>query len=226
MSDLLAQLNEPQRQAVLHDNGPLLLLAGAGSGKTRALTHRVAYLIRERGVPTWQIMAVTFTNKAAAEMRERLEQLLGKGETPWVATFHASCVRICGKILLRSVTRAISPSMTTRISCVCSRTFLKLRTFRKKSSSRARQRLYRQCQNRGKGPADLSHVRADEQILVDIYSLYQQKLKEANAVDFGDLLLLTVRLLNEHDDIRLRWQQRFSHVLIDEFRTRTGFNTS
>ncbi len=82
------------------------------------------------------------------------------------------------------------------------------------------------AKNRGKGPADLSHVRADEQILVDIYSLYQQKLKEANAVDFGDLLLLTVRLLNEHDDIRLRWQQRFSHVLIDEFRTRTGFNTS
>ena len=94
MSDLLAGLNAPQQQAVLHHEGPLLLLAGAGSGKTRTLIHRVAHLIHHHGVPPWQILAVTFTNKAAAEMKERLTQLLGESEMPWVATFHATCVRI------------------------------------------------------------------------------------------------------------------------------------
>jgi DNA helicase II / ATP-dependent DNA helicase PcrA len=94
MSDLLFSLNPRQRQAAMHGEGPLLILAGAGSGKTSTLTHRVAHLIREQGVAPWRILAVTFTNKAAAEMKERLEKLLGHGELPWVATFHAACVRI------------------------------------------------------------------------------------------------------------------------------------
>ena len=92
--DYLQGLNAAQQEAVTTIKGPVLALAGPGAGKTRALTHRVAHLIRERGVPAWRIMAVTFTNKAAAEMRERLEVLLDEGESPWVATFHASCVRI------------------------------------------------------------------------------------------------------------------------------------
>ena len=94
MHELLKGLNPPQREAVQYGEGPLLILAGAGSGKTRTLTHRVAWLIRELGVPPWAVWAVTFTNKAAAEMKDRLERLLGTADLPWVATFHASCVRI------------------------------------------------------------------------------------------------------------------------------------
>src|SRR5262245_54818673 len=94
MVDLLGGLNPMQREAVLHGDGPLLILAGAGSGKTRTLTHRVAHLIRERGVEPWQVLAVTFTNKAAGEMQQRVEKLLGESRLPWVSTFHSTCVRI------------------------------------------------------------------------------------------------------------------------------------
>jgi len=218
MSDLLKSLNEPQRQAVLHSDGPLLLLAGAGSGKTRALTHRVAYLIQERSVPVWQIMAVTFTNKAAAEMRERLSALLDDGETPWVATFHASCVRI-----LRQDIAALGYSRDFTIyddqdQLRLLKDILKAQDVSEKVlKPRAAASFIDSAKNRGKGPESFTNVRADEQLLVGLYGLYQQKLKEANALDFGDLLLLTVRLLNEHEEIRMRWQQRFSHLLIDEF---------
>lgn len=218
MSDLLADLNEPQRQAVLHDDGPLLLLAGAGSGKTRALTHRVAHLIRERAIPAWQIMAVTFTNKAAAEMRERLEQLLGSDALPWVATFHASCVRI-----LRQDIAALGYTRDFTIyddqdQLRLLKDLLKERGISEKVlKPRAAAGFIDSAKNRGKTPDSFVHVRADEELLVDLYSCYQQKLKAANAVDFGDLLLLTVRLLNEHEDVRQRWQQRFRYLLIDEF---------
>jgi len=218
MSELLAKLNEPQRQAVLHENGPLLLLAGAGSGKTRALTHRVAYLIRERGIPAWKIMAVTFTNKAANEMRERLEGLLGQAELPWVATFHASCVRI-----LRQDIAALGYSRDFTIyddqdQLRLLRDLLKAQNISEKTlKPRAAAAFIDNAKNRGQLPDAFSHARPDEQLLAGLYDLYQQKLKAANAVDFGDLLLLTVRLLEEHADIRQRWQQRFSHLLIDEF---------
>lgn len=218
MSDLLTSLNEPQRQAVLHSEGPLLLLAGAGSGKTRALTHRVAHLIQERSVPVWQIMAVTFTNKAAAEMRERLSKLLNDGETPWVATFHASCVRI-----LRQDIAALGYSRDFTIyddqdQLRLLKDILKAQDVSEKVlKPRAAASFIDSAKNRGKGPESFTNVRADEQLLVGLYGLYQQKLKEANALDFGDLLFLTVRLLSEHEEIRLRWQQRFSHLLIDEF---------
>lgn len=218
MTELLASLNEPQRQAVLHEGGPLLLLAGAGSGKTRALTHRVAHLIRERGIPAWQIMAVTFTNKAAREMRERLNVLLEEGELPWVATFHASCVRI-----LRQDISALGYARDFTIyddqdQLRLLRELLKAQNIAEKTlKPRAAAAFIDRAKNRGRLPESFAQARPDEQLLAGLYALYQQQLKAANAVDFGDLLLLTVRLLEEHPEIRRRWQQRFRHLLIDEF---------
>ncbi len=218
MSDLLKGLNEPQRQAVLHEDGPLLLLAGAGSGKTRALTHRVAHLICERGVPAWQIMAVTFTNKAAAEMRERLEALLGQRELPWMSTFHSGCARI-----LRHEIHHLGYSRDFTIyddqdQLRLLRDLLKAQQISEKVlKPRAAASFIDRAKNRGLLPDSLDEVRTDEQLLAELYAQYQQKLKAANAVDFGDLLLLTVRLFENHAEVRQRWQERFSHLLIDEF---------
>ena len=217
MTDLLAGLNEPQRQAVLHDGGPLLLLAGAGSGKTRALTHRVAYLIRERGVPPWRIMAVTFTNKAAAEMRERLE-LLVEGEPPWVATFHASCVRILrreiGHLGYSSDFTIYDDQDQQRLL----RDLLKEMGITEKSlKPRAVASFIDSAKNNGQLPEMMGDCRADQRQLVELYRHYQNRLKAANALDFGDLLLLTVQLFEQFKDVRDYWQNRFDYLLIDEF---------
>jgi DNA helicase-2/ATP-dependent DNA helicase PcrA len=218
MVELLAGLNEPQRRAVLHERGPLLLLAGAGSGKTRALTHRVAYLILERGVPAWRIMAVTFTNKAAAEMRERLERLLAGGESPWVATFHASCVRI-----LRQEIHQLGFSRDFSIyddqdQQRLLRDLLKEQGIPERSlKPRAAAAWIDSAKNRGLTPAQAAGNSPEEGQLAELYALYQQRLQAANAVDFGDLLLLTVRLFEEFPEVHRRWRERFEHLLIDEF---------
>ncbi len=216
-AELLENLNEPQRQAVLHDSGPLLLLAGAGSGKTRALTHRVAYLIRERGVPPWRIMAVTFTNKAAAEMRERLEQLV-EGEPPWVATFHASCVRILRRDIHHLGFKSDFTIYDDQDQQRILRDLLKeLGIAEKVLKPRAVASFIDSAKNRGLLPEMLTDCRADERKLLELYSLYQRRLKAANALDFGDLLLLTVQLFAEFPEVRRHWQERFAYLLIDEF---------
>lgn len=218
MVDLLTGLNEPQRQAVLHETGPLLLLAGAGSGKTRALTHRVAYLIRERRVPVWRIMAVTFTNKAAAEMRERLESLLDDGELPWVATFHASCVRILRREIQHLGFSRDFTIYDDQDQLRLLRELLKEQGIAEKAlKPRAAAAFIDRAKNRGRSPQLLLENRPDEQQLAELYALYQQRMQAANAVDFGDLLLLTVRLFEEHPEVRRRWQERFEYLLVDEF---------
>lgn len=218
MSDLLESLNEPQRQAVLHENGPLLLLAGAGSGKTRALTHRVAHLICERGVPAWRIMAVTFTNKAATEMRERLETLLGQGELPWISTFHSSCARILRQEIHHLGYGRDFTIYDDQDQLRLLRDLLKAQQISEKVlKPRAAASFIDRAKNRGLLPESLDELRSDEQLLAELYAQYQRKLKAANAVDFGDLLLLTVRLFEEYPEVRQRWQERFSHLLIDEF---------
>jgi len=218
MTDLLAGLNEPQKQAVLHSEGPLLLLAGAGSGKTRALTHRVAYLIRERGVPAWRIMAVTFTNKAAAEMRERLEALLDDGESPWVATFHASCVRILRQEIQHLGFNRDFTIYDDQDQLRLLRDLLKEQGIAEKQlKPRAAASYIDSAKNRGMLPEMLLEARPDERQLVELYALYQRRMQAANAVDFGDLLLLTVRLFEEFPEVRRHWQERFEYLLIDEF---------
>ena len=216
--ELLDNLNEPQREAVLHDAGPLLLLAGAGSGKTRALTQRVAYLIRERGIAPWRIMAVTFTNKAAAEMRERLAALLDVGDSPWVATFHASCVRILRQEIQHLGFNRDFTIYDDQDQLRLLRELLKERGISEKIlKPRAAASYIDSAKNRGQLPEMLGDCRADEQTLVELYTLYQQRLKAANALDFGDLLLLTVRLFETCPEVRRHWQERFEYLLVDEF---------
>ncbi len=216
--DLLTSLNEPQRQAVLYEGTALLLLAGAGSGKTRALTHRVAHLIRERDVPPWRIMAVTFTNKAAAEMRDRLEVLLGQDKLPWVATFHASCVRILRQEIehlgyTRDFTIYDDQDQLRQL-----RDLLKERKIAEKDlKPRALAAFIDNAKNRGLTPRACLQQGIDDPTLIELYRLYQQRLKQGNALDFGDLLLLTVQLFEEVAAVRSRWQERFAHLLIDEF---------
>ena len=218
MIDLLESLNEPQQQAVLHDDGPLLLLAGAGSGKTRALTHRVAYLICERGVPAWQIMAVTFTNKAAKEMRERLEALLGDGELPWMSTFHSGCARILRQEIHHLGYGRDFSIYDDQDQLRLLREILKGQNVSEKVlKPRGLASFIDRAKNRGLLPDTLDDLRSDEELLGELYAQYQNKLKAANAVDFGDLLLLTVQLFEECTEVRQRWQGRFSHLLIDEF---------
>ncbi len=218
MTDLLAGLNAPQRQAVLHGAGPLLILAGAGSGKTRTLTHRVAHLVRAQGVPPWQILAVTFTNKAAAEMRERLEQLLGAADLPWVATFHATCVRI----LRREIAVLGFTSDFTIYDDQDQQRLLKdllkdLDIAEKVLKPRAAAVAIDAAKNRGLRPDQVERGDYYGELTARVYAEYQTRLKRANAVDFGDLLLLTVQLFEEQPTVLQRWRERFHYLLVDEF---------
>lgn len=212
------QLNPQQLQAVEHPGGPLLILAGAGSGKTSTLTGRVIHLIRELGVPAWRILAVTFTNKAANEMKERIERALPEGETPWVATFHSTCVRI----LRRDITAlGFDPSFTIYDDQdqdrLLKNILKELGIDDKKLKPRAAAAAIDAAKNRGQFPVDMPQDTPQAQLVAEVYRHYQQRLQQANALDFGDLLLMCVKLFDEHEEIRQRYAGRFLHLLVDEF---------
>ena len=218
MADLLSSLNPMQQQAVVHGDGPLLILAGAGSGKTRTLTHRVTHVIGARGVAPWRILAVTFTNKAAAEMRARLERLLGPEALPWVSTFHAACVRI----LRREIEVLGFTSSFVIYDDRDSERLLKdclavLRIPEQTLPPRLAAALIDAAKNTGLTPQ--AYARADEQRdgVAAVYGRYQDLLRRANALDFGDLLLTTLRLFEERPEILDRYRGRFQHVLVDEY---------
>ncbi len=219
MSDLLAALNPPQRQAVTHGEGPLLILAGAGSGKTRTLTQRIAWLIREQEVRPWEILAVTFTNKAAGEMRERLEKLLGESvKELWVSTFHSACVRILRRELERfgftaQFTIYDDGDQERLLKSVLQDLNIAEQTLKPRAAAGA----IDGAKNRGQWPEDLPADDYAGELLARVYARYQERLKLANALDFGDLLLWTVRLLETDLEVRQRWQGRFRHILVDEF---------
>ena len=218
MSDLLSSLNPMQQQAVLHGDGPLLILAGAGSGKTRTLTHRVARLIGECGVEPWRILAVTFTNKAAAEMRERIARLLGESALPWVSTFHSMCVRILRREIevlgFRSNFVIYDDRDQERLLKDC---LSELGVPEQTINARMAASLIDAAKNKGWSPADCERGDVWRDGMARVYERYQTKLQRANALDFGDLLLYTVRLFEKHGATLDRYRDRFQHVLVDEY---------
>ena len=218
MADLLSALNPVQQQAVLHGDGPLLILAGAGSGKTRTLTHRVAHVIAERGVEPWRILAVTFTNKAAGEMRDRLERLLGGERLPWVSTFHAACVRILRReIEALGFTKDFTIYDDRDSERLVKEVLADLRIPEAVLAPRLAGSLIDGAKNKGITATEYARRHEQHESMAPVYRRYQDLLKRANAVDFGDLLLLTTQLFTERPDVLERYRGRFLHVLVDEY---------
>ncbi|MBX5473786.1 MAG: UvrD-helicase domain-containing protein [Thermoleophilia bacterium] len=217
----LEDLNSAQREAVLHTEGPVLVVAGAGSGKTRVLTRRIAHLLRAVGVRPPEILAITFTNKAAAEMRERVERLVGaQARAAWVMTFHAAC----GRILRREAQRLGYRSSFTiydqadqvRLVKQC---LEELDRDPKRFTPRGIHSQISSAKNQLVGPAEYAERVASfyDQTVAEVYDLYQRKLYASNAVDFDDMLYLTVEVLERFPEARERWQKAFRYILVDEY---------
>jgi DNA helicase-2/ATP-dependent DNA helicase PcrA len=217
----LSGLNPAQYEAVTLPAGPVLVIAGAGSGKTRVLTHRLAYLVAELGASPFEILAITFTNKAAGEMRERVARLVGPvGHRMWVSTFHAACSRILRReaslLGYRSSFSIYDQADATRLTDWVRRD---LNLDPKRFPARQLHAQISSLKNELVLPADYAAqaVGPAERRIAEVYTEYQRRLAEASAVDFDDLLVLTVRLFREHPEALYRYQQRFRHVLVDEF---------
>jgi DNA helicase-2/ATP-dependent DNA helicase PcrA len=220
-SALLEGLNPVQREAVTHPDGPVLVVAGAGSGKTRVLTHRVAHLIRERGLSPFAILAITFTNKAADEMKERVAALVGPvANRMWVSTFHSACARILRReaahLGLRSSFSIYDQADATRLVSYVLRD---MNLDPKRMPPRQVHGVISAAKNELLGPAELAGraLTPFDKRLAEVYAEYQRRLIDACALDFDDLLTGAVRLFREHPEVTSRWRSRFRHVLVDEF---------
>ncbi|MGW7609353.1 DNA helicase PcrA [Streptomyces sp. NPDC054766] len=218
---LLDGLNENQRAAVVHSGSPLLIVAGAGSGKTRVLTHRIAHLLGERNVHPGQILAITFTNKAAGEMKERVEALVGpRANAMWVMTFHSACVRILrreSKTLGFTSSFSIYDAADSKrlMALVCRDLDLDPKRFPPKSFSAKISNLKNELIDEEDFAAQASD--GFEKTLAQAYAMYQSRLREANALDFDDLIMTTVNLLRAFPDVAEHYRRRFRHVLVDEY---------
>jgi DNA helicase-2/ATP-dependent DNA helicase PcrA len=219
MDPLLASLNPPQREAVSHGDGPLLVLAGAGSGKTRVLTHRIAYLVRSRGIAPQRILAVTFTNKAAQEMRERAEGLLG-GRLPglWIGTFHAMSLRI-----LRTHAERVGLRPGLSVLDTDDQVTLMHQVLKEEGIGEGRQQAREilgyvsRAKNALQSPDDLRGGGPRLARVAQAWEAYQKALRRQNAVDFDDILLLVLELFRREPEIRDLYRRRFRHVLVDEY---------
>ena len=215
-------LNEQQREAVFHTEGPLLILAGAGSGKTRVLTHRIAYLIEEQQVNPWNILAITFTNKAAGEMRERVDKLVGYGsESIWVSTFHSMCVRILRRHIDllgydTNFTIYDSDDQKTLMREVCKLLQVDTKMFRERALlseiSKAKDELVTPQEYRMRAEGDYSRKK-----IAEVYEEYEKQLRSNNALDFDDLLFKTVQLFQTQKDVLEYYQERFRYIMVDEY---------
>lgn len=215
-------LNEPQREAVYYTEGPLLILAGAGSGKTRVLTHRIAYLIEEKGVNPWNILAITFTNKAAGEMRERVDRLVGFGsESIWVSTFHSMCVRILRRHISllgydTNFTIYDADDQKTLMKDVCKLLQIDTKIYKERALlaavSHAKNELVTPEEFRLNAGGDFSQRK-----IAEVYEEYEKQLKANNALDFDDLLIKTVQLFQTQADVLEYYQERFRYIMVDEY---------
>ena len=222
VSDILQSLNPVQKEAASCTEGPLLILAGAGSGKTRVLTHRIAYLIEEKGVNPWNIMAITFTNKAAQEMRDRVDRLVEFGaESIWVATFHSSCVRILRRYIDRlGYDNHFTIYDTDDQKSIIRKAVKELDLDPKQYREGPLLGVISAAKNEMIEPQDFeTQAGGDFRMCQEakIYKAYQKTLIDNNAVDFDDLLLLTVRLLRENRDILEAYQERLRYIMVDEY---------
>ncbi|MBQ9990622.1 MAG: DNA helicase PcrA [Lachnospiraceae bacterium] len=215
-------LNKEQKEAVFHTEGPLLLLAGAGSGKTRVITHRIAYLIEEMGVKPWNILAITFTNKAAGEMRNRVDDLVGFGSDQiWVSTFHSTCVKILRRHIDRlgydnSFTIYDTDDQKTVIKDICKRLQLDTKQYKERTLlgaiSSAKDELI--------GPEEFAlNTFGDfrQQKIAEVYTEYQKTLKNSNALDFDDLIVKAIELFKNNPEILENYQERFRYIMVDEY---------
>ena len=219
---LLDELNEKQYEAVVNTEGPCLVIAGAGSGKTKVLTHKIAYLIDEKNVKPWNILAITFTNKAANEMKERVEKLVGDiAKDMWIGTFHAICVRILRKFIDRlgfesSFVIFDTSDQKTMVKQILKAENLDDKIFSDKSV------LYEisKAKNEMLDPAAYSlRSKGDfrKEKIADIYRIYQKKLKENNAIDFDDIINFAIQILMDNPDILEYYSEKFKYVLVDEY---------
>jgi len=224
----LAELNPQQKEAVEYTEGPLLILAGAGSGKTKVLTSRIAYLVEEKRVAPWHILAITFTNKAAKEMRDRIINLIGQdGEKIWASTFHSTCVRI-----LRSEIHYLDydtnfviyddSDQQTLLKAIIKEKNLDEKKFPAKGAAARISNYKNELKKPSHAYREAYGDYADEQY-ADIYRLYQERLQKNNALDFDDLIMLTVELFRNYPEVLERYQERFRYILVDEYQdTNTG----
>ena len=215
-------LNEPQREAVYYTEGPLLLLAGAGSGKTRVLTHRIAYLIEEKNINPWNILAITFTNKAASEMRERVDKIVGMGaESIWVSTFHSMCVRILRRYIDRlgydtNFTIYDTDDQKTLMKDVCRFLQLDTKVYKERTLlgaiSAAKNEMISPEEFRIQAEGDYTKKK-----IAEAYTEYEKQMRANNALDFDDLLVKTVQLFQTQPDVLEYYQNRFRYIMVDEY---------
>lgn len=222
MKNIYSTLNPPQQEAVYHTEGPLLILAGAGSGKTRVLTHRIAYLIDEKGVNPWNILAITFTNKAASEMRERVDKIVGFGsESIWVSTFHSTCVRILRRHIDRlgfDTRFAIydTEDQKTLMKEICRKLNIDTKIYKERSLlaqiSHAKDELITPDEMELNAGGDFNKKK-----VAAVYREYQASLRKNNALDFDDLIVKTVELFQNCGDVLENYQERFKYIMVDEY---------
>lgn len=222
MQNLLEELNDKQYEAVINYEGPCLVIAGAGSGKTKVLTYKIAYLIQEKNVKPWNILAITFTNKAANEMKQRVENLVGSiAKDMWIGTFHAICVRILRKYIERIGYESSFIIFDTSDQRTMIKNCLKdLKIDDKMFTDRSVQSEISNAKNEMLEPEQYrAKVNGDfrKEKIANVYELYQKRLKENNAIDFDDIINFTIKILTQNPDILEYYSEKFRYILVDEY---------